>query len=124
MNWYLKVLHQYTDFSGRARRQEYWMFVLFNAIFAIVAMIIDNLLGTTMQLRGVQLPYGFVYLVYGLFVLLPNLAVSVRRLHDMGKSGWFLLISIIPIFGGLVVLYFLVLDSEPGSNKWGSNPKE
>lgn len=124
MNWYLKVLHQYTDFKGRARRTEYWMFVLFNLIFGILAMIIDNLLGTTMVVQGTELLYGFFYLVYALFLLVPNLAVSVRRLHDVGKSGWFFLIGFIPFIGGFILLYFFILDSQPGSNKWGANPKE
>lgn len=122
MYWYLKVLHQYVDFSGRARRKEYWMFFLVNFLFSLLAMAIDNLLGTTMYLRGMELPYGFFYIVYGLFVLLPNLAVVVRRLHDTGKSGWYLLLSFIPIVG-MILIIFLLMDSEPETNKWGPNPK-
>jgi len=83
MNWYLKVLKQYADFQGRARRKEYWMFVLFNLIFAFVAMYLDRIIGTTM----VGLPYGVIYILYALAVLIPSLAVGVRRLHDIGKSG-------------------------------------
>lgn len=122
MYWYLKVLHQYVDFTGRARRKEYWMFFLINLLFAILAMLVDNLLGTTMQIAGENLPYGFVYIVYALFVLMPNLAVTVRRLHDAGKSGWYILISFIP-FVGLILIIFLLMDSESGTNKWGPNPK-
>ena len=120
MNWYLKVLKQYADFSGRARRKEYWMFVLFNLIFAIVAMILDNILGLTV---GV-LPYGVFYFLYTLAVLIPGLAVAVRRLHDVGRSGWMILIALIPLIGAIWLLVLMVADSNPGKNQYGSNPKE
>lgn len=123
MNWYLKVLKQYTDFSGRARRKEYWMFVLFNIIFLIAAMIIDTVLGFSFQVQGQSLGYGYIYVLYSLFVLIPNLAVSVRRLHDVGKSGWFLLIALIPLIGSIWLLILYCTDGESGSNKWGPNPK-
>jgi uncharacterized membrane protein YhaH (DUF805 family) len=129
MKWYLKVLRQYVDFSGRARRTEYWMFVLFNIIFAAVAMTLDNVIGSTFDLTaadGSSLPiaYGYIYLLYTLFVLIPGLAVMVRRLHDVGKSGWMAFILLIPIVGAVWMLILLVSDSVPGSNKWGDNPKE
>ena len=120
MNWYLKVLKQYADFSGRARRKEYWMFALFNIIFLIIAMIGDNVLGTTI---GV-LPYGVFYFLYALAVFLPGLAVFVRRLHDVGKSGWMSLIILIPLIGAIWILVLACADSQAGSNKWGDNPKE
>ena len=124
MNWYLKVLNQYTDFSGRARRKEYWMYALFNLIFAMVALMVDLLLGTSFDIGGMNiLGYGYIYMLYNLFVLIPGLAVLVRRLHDVGKSGWFILISIIPLIGGIWLLVLLVTDSDAGNNKWGSNPK-
>ena len=91
MNWYLKVLKNYAVFSGRARRKEYWMYALFNFIFLIVALILDNLMGTTI---GV-LPYGLFYIFYAISVFMPGLAVGVRRLHDVGKSGWMFLILLI-----------------------------
>ncbi|SMO84844.1 Uncharacterized membrane protein YhaH, DUF805 family [Saccharicrinis carchari] len=119
MNWYLTVLKNYADFSGRARRKEYWMFVLFNIIFAIVAIVVDNILGITF---GV-IPYGPVYLLYGLAVIIPSVAVGVRRLHDIGKSGWMILISLIPIIGGIWLLVLMVTDSVPGDNQYGPNPK-
>lgn len=119
MNWYLKVLNQYSDFSGRARRTEYWMFALFNLIFAIVAMVLDNLIGSTIS----SLPYGFIYFIYALAILIPNLAVTVRRLHDSGKSGWYIFISLIPLIGGIWLIVLLATDSEVGDNKWGPNPK-
>lgn len=120
MNWYLKVLKQYADFSGRARRKEYWMFVLFNMIFSIVAMILDNILGLTAG----ELPYGVFYCLYVLAVLIPGLAVAVRRLHDVGTSGWMILIALIPIAGAIWLLVFMVSDSNSGENEYGPNPKE
>ncbi len=120
MNWYLKVLKQYADFSGRARRKEYWMFVLFNMIFAIVAMILDNVLGIVMEGIG----YGPLYGLYVLAMLIPGLAVAVRRLHDVGKSGWMILIVLIPLIGAIWLLVLMVTDSNPGENQYGQNPKE
>ena len=120
MNWYLKVLKQYADFSGRARRKEYWMFVLFNMIFGIVAMILDNILGIAIEGIG----YGPLYGLYALAVLIPGLAVVVRRLHDVGKSGWMILICLIPLIGAIWLLVLMVTDSNPGENQYGQNPKE
>jgi uncharacterized membrane protein YhaH (DUF805 family) len=127
MNWYLEVLKKYTVFSGRARRKEYWMFILFNFIFAILAAIVDNILGTTFKFGTevpIALPYGYVYLLYALAVLIPGLAVLVRRLHDVGKSGWMFLISLIPIVGAIWLLVLACTDSKPGENKYGPNPKD
>ncbi len=120
MNWYLKVLKQYADFSGRARRKEYWMFVLFNLIFALIAMFLDYLIGSSFGGFG----YGIFYMLYTLAVLIPGLAVAVRRLHDIGKSGWWLLIALIPLVGPIWLLVLLVTDSQPGDNEYGPNPKE
>jgi len=119
MNWYLQVLKNYAVFTGRARRKEYWMFVLFNIIFAVLAIILDNILGTTIQGAG----YGLFYLLYGLAVLIPGLAVGVRRLHDIGKSGWFLLISLIPIIGAIWLIVLLATAGNAGENKYGADPK-
>ena len=119
MNWYIKVLKNYAVFSGRARRKEYWMFVLFNIIFAIVAIILDNILGTAMEGVG----YGLIYALYMLAVIIPSIAVAVRRLHDTGRSGWMILICLIPLIGGIWLLVLLVLDSNAGENKFGPSPK-
>jgi uncharacterized membrane protein YhaH (DUF805 family) len=119
MKWYFKVLTQYADFKGRARRMEYWMFVLFNMIFALIVMALDNLLGLTVE----GLPYGYIYFVYVLFVFIPNLAVAVRRLHDTGKSGWMILVGLIPLIGAIWLLVLLVTDSKPGTNLYDTNPK-
>jgi len=114
MEWYLKALRQYADFEGRARRKEYWMFTLFNLIFVILALVIDGLIGTG----------AILYFIYVLATLIPNLSVSVRRLHDVGKSGWMYLIALIPLVGFIWLLVLFVTDSEPGDNIYGPNPKE
>tara|TARA_B100001115_G_scaffold183194_1_gene181341 strand:- start:145 stop:510 length:366 start_codon:yes stop_codon:yes gene_type:complete len=119
MEWYLKVLKQYGDFSGRARRKEYWMFFLFNMIFAFVAMFLDNTLGTAGPAG-----YGVFYGIYALALFIPGLAVFVRRLHDVGKSGWMFLIAFIPLIGAIWLTVLLVTDSNPGENQYGANPKE
>ncbi|TXD49288.1 DUF805 domain-containing protein [Polaribacter sp. IC073] len=113
MNWYLKVLKQYSDFKGRARRKEYWMFVLFNIIFSILLVFLDKALGTT---YGEFNEDGYFESFYSLAVLLPYIAVTARRMHDVGKSGWYMLI---PIYN----LILLCTDSDNGENKWGENPK-
>lgn len=118
MNWYLKVLNQYADFSGRARRQEYWMFVLLN-------MLIMLGFGAVLGLLSYALDAPFVMLLIYLYVFavfVPSLAVGVRRLHDTGKSGWWYLLAFIP-FASLVLLVFFCMDSDPGENEWGPNPK-
>ncbi|MDX9772620.1 MAG: DUF805 domain-containing protein [Bacteroidales bacterium] len=120
MNWYLAVLKNYAGFSGRARRKEYWMFVLFNIIFAIIAVILDNVLGIAFGSIG----YGPIYGLYMLALIIPSLAVSVRRLHDVGKSGWMLLIGLIPLVGAIWLLVLMLTDSIPGENQYGQNPKE
>lgn len=120
MKWYLKVLNQYADFKGRARRKEYWMFSLFNLIFAIVVMTLDTIFGITIEGLG----YGPLYGLYALATLIPGLAVSVRRLHDIGKSGWMLLIVLIPLIGLIWLIVLAATDSTPGENNYGENPKE
>ena len=120
MNWYLQVLKKYAVFSGRARRKEYWMFTLVSTIFSIIAMIIDNILGASIEGTGL----GIFNILYSLAVLTPSYVVLVRRLHDVGKSGWMILIGLIPIIGPILVLVLTVTDSNPDENKYGPNPKE
>lgn len=162
MKWYLQVLKKYAVFNGRARRKEYWMYTLFCIVFAIAAAILDNIFGTTFKFSytvgdntiPLNLNYGYIYAVYGIAVIIPGIAVIVRRLHDVGKSGWFYLLCFLPILlgyllifigvhshillcliiGALVVLlslglliWLLVLlctEGTPGENKYGPNPKE
>ena len=120
MNWYLKCWQQFADFSGRARRKEYWMFTLFNAI---VAFVISLILGIIVRLTGI-LALSYLSYIYTLAVLVPSLAVCVRRLHDVGKSGWMYLIGLIPIVGWIWLIVLFCTDSQKGSNQWGNNPKE
>ncbi|MDC1457252.1 DUF805 domain-containing protein [Flavobacteriaceae bacterium] len=124
MEWYLKVMRDnYANFKGRARRKEYWMWTLSVTIIFIFAMILDNLLGLNFELMGQNLGYGWIYLIAGIAHLIPGLAVVVRRLHDVGKSGWFYFIVLIPIIGILWMLILLCSDGKKEDNKWGSNPK-
>ncbi len=118
MDWYLAVLKKYSVFQGRARRKEYWMFALINALFIIGFVILDGVIGT----REVG-EFGILTGLYVLLMVLPNIAVSVRRLHDTGRSGWWLLIGVVPIVGPLVLLVFNVFDSAPGTNEYGPNLK-
>ena len=125
MNWYLKALSQYTDFSGRARRREFWFFFLFNLLFSLAAMAIDNIWGMGIDTNyGFTLPYGRVYIIYNLAMIIPGLAVTARRLHDVGKSAWMYFIVLIPLIGAIWLLVLFFTDGQPGSNKWGDNPKE
>ena len=96
------------------------MFVLFYSIFAVIAIILDNLLGTSFEAAS----YGLIYCLYALAFFIPGLAVAVRRLHDVGKSGWLILIVLIPLIGAIWLLVLLVTDSTSGANEYGPNPKE
>jgi uncharacterized membrane protein YhaH (DUF805 family) len=118
MEWATLPLRRFAQFSGRSRRKEYWMFFLLTLASFIVASIIDNAAGLADEEYGVGPVYGLVAL--GLFI--PSLAVSVRRLHDTGRSGWWLLLSLIPL-GALVLLYFYASNGEAGPNRFGPDPK-
>ena len=119
MNWYLQVLQKYAVFSGRARRMEYWMFVLFNILISIGLGIIDGIMGLTVGVVGI----GLLGTIYALAMIIPSIAVGVRRLHDTDRTGWWCLIGFVPLIGAIVLLIFFVLDSTPGSNRFGANPK-
>ncbi len=118
MNWYLKVLKNYVGFSGRARRKEYWMFVLFSIIISLVLGLVDGMLGTTTWNQ-----IGLLGGIYTVAVLLPSIAVGVRRLHDIDKSGWWMLLLFIPLIGAIVVLVWAVMEGTGGSNRFGPDPK-
>jgi uncharacterized membrane protein YhaH (DUF805 family) len=121
MNWYLAVLKNYGEISGRARRKEYWSFYLINFVFAFIAAFLDGILRTGFNGgRGT----GIIYLLFTLVVFIPSLAVFIRRLHDVGKSGWWMFITLVPIIGPFWLLAILLTDSDPGENHYGSNPKE
>ena len=118
MNYYIAVLKKYAVFSGRATRAEYWYFVLFN-IIAIVVLSVADIILTGVTEKNI----GFLNIIYSLAVLIPSLAVAIRRLHDIGKSGWWLLVSLIPLIGSIWLLILMVTDSAAGDNQYGPNPK-
>jgi uncharacterized membrane protein YhaH (DUF805 family) len=131
MKWFIHVINNYNVFSGRSRRAEYWYFTLVSTIISLITVVIDKALGTEVHytiatqpgLEPIVMDYGYINIVYGLFVFLPSLAVSVRRMHDVGKSGWMLFINLIPILGWIYYIVLLCRDSEPGDNQYGPNPK-
>ncbi len=112
MNEYLGVLKKYAVFSGRARRKEFWMFVLVNFIIAIALGAVDMMLGL-----------GFLGFIYAVATIIPALAVGARRLHDIGKTGWWQLVGLVPLIGLIILIIFFVMDSNPGDNQYGPNPK-
>ena len=112
MNYYLQAFQRFADFSGRSRRSEFWYFYLFHILAVIVAAIIDGVTGKPIFL-----------ILYALVSFIPTLAVIVRRLHDIGKSGWYYFISLVPLVGGIILLVWLATDTQPGPNQWGEDPK-
>lgn len=119
--WMMQPLRRFADFAGRARRSEYWWFSLFIIIANIVVAILDaTLFGAAMlQSFGGIGPLGGLL---GLALLVPSLAVSVRRLHDLDKSGWFLLVGLIPLLGGLLLIYWFIQRGTVGANRFGADP--
>ncbi|MBU3016043.1 DUF805 domain-containing protein [Poseidonibacter lekithochrous] len=114
MNWYFEVLKKYTVFNGRARRSEFWYFMLFSTIVSVICAILDYIIGSDI---------GMIGLVYSLAVLLPTLAVGARRLHDINKSGWWQLLILIPIIGLIILIVWYAKNSMNETNKYGDNPK-
>lgn len=119
MNWFLVVLKKYATFSGRAQRAEYWYFLLFSSLIVIALSVIDSMTGSYNEDTG----WGLLSGLYSIAVLLPSIAVGARRLHDTSRTGWWLLIGLIPVIGTIVLIVFFVLDSTPGDNAYGPNPK-
>jgi uncharacterized membrane protein YhaH (DUF805 family) len=119
MEWYLTVLKKYAEFGGRSRRKEYWMYALINMVIVFVVEIA----AFAMMKNAVGMILFGVLGIYCLATVIPSLAVGIRRLHDTGKSGWWLLIGLVPFVGFIVLLIFLVQDSAPGANLYGPNPK-
>ncbi|GAP75104.1 hypothetical protein W04_1623 [Pseudoalteromonas sp. SW0106-04] len=113
MEHFTEALKRYADFTGRTRRKGFWMFVLFYLIFYVIAAVIDGVIGTILFTS-----------VLSLALFVPNIAITARRLHDTGRSGWMQLIALIPLIGAIVLLIFLVQDSQEGDNDYGANPKE
>ncbi len=123
MNLMFQPLRKYADFYGRARRAEYWLFTLLMVLIVIPVAIIGEVAEATGQLGpGTAILFLILGLIY-LGLLIPSIAVTVRRLHDTNRSGWWLLISLIPLIGGLVLFVFTVLDGTPGPNRFGADPK-
>ena len=117
------VFGKYATFSGRARRSEYWFFVLFSTLVSILLSILRGLLGGSDGGSALGMVFGFLSGIWGLAVLIPSLAVEFRRLHDTGKSGWFILLDLVPLVGWIILIVFLAADSQPGTNQYGPNPK-
>lgn len=121
MKWFIKCIKQYADFKGRARRKKYWMFTLFYLLFLLPLAL---LVGIEIGLE-IEVPIFTILFVLFIFALIvPTYAVTARRLHDTGRSGWWILINFIPYIGGIWLFVLTCLDSKPGTNKWGDNPKE
>lgn len=115
MDWFKKGLRNYANFSGRARRKEYWYFVLVQMGLVIIAMILDAIIFNS--------EIGLFYIVVALGLFLPGLAVTIRRLHDTSRSGWWFLISILPLIGSIILLVFLASDTKFETNQWGPPAK-
>ena len=121
MEWMTLPLKRYAEFSGRSRRKEYWMFTLLLIIVNVVITIVEATLGLDASIGGL---YGPLSLLVLLAIIVPSIAVGVRRLHDTNRSGWWMLIALLPIVGGLVLLIFFVLEGTKGPNEYGPDPKE
>ncbi|WP_426062170.1 DUF805 domain-containing protein [Hymenobacter sp. B1770] len=119
MEQYLQALKKYAVFTGRARRKEYWMFFLFHMLFAFAAAIADNVLGFSIDGIG----YGYIYMLYTLAMVIPGISIGVRRLHDIGKSGWFAFIVLIPLIGAIWLLVLACTEGTRDDNEYGPDPK-
>lgn len=119
MSWFLAVLRQYATFKGRARRKEYWMFVLCYVALYLALIIVDGLTGTF----DMGTERGLLSGLFLVATLLPSVAVAVRRLHDTDRSGWWLLLSLVPIVGQIGLLYFLIQEGDEGGNEYGPDPR-
>jgi uncharacterized membrane protein YhaH (DUF805 family) len=123
MNYFLDVIkNHYVDFKGRARRKEYWMYTLFNFLAILIFYALFFAAAYSQQQTLMYIISGILWL-YCLGLILPSLGVAIRRLHDIGKSGWWLFVSLIPAVGGIILLVFSCTDSVPGNNEYGPNPK-
>lgn len=123
MDWFTLALKKYAVFTGRSRRKEFWMFFLFYIIVMIAALTLDNILGITFELSGESMGYGPLYLIVILALFIPTLAVGVRRLHDIDKSGWFFLVNFIPLIGIIWYLVMMITEGTKGDNQYGPDPK-
>ena len=120
MEWATLPLKKYADFTGRSRRKEYWSFFLLCLASAVVLSLVDGILGMGGMIGGV---YGPLTTLFLLALLVPSIAVGIRRLHDTDRSGWWILIALVPFVGGLILLVFYVLEGTRGPNQYGPDPK-
>jgi len=119
MRWYLSGLKKYAVFKGRSRRKEFWMFGLYSTIFAFSALVLDSTIGFSNKTYG----FGALSPMYFILVLLPSWGITVRRLHDVGKSGWFLSVLLLPLIGLVWLIVLLCTDTMPRKNRYGRSPK-
>lgn len=119
MNWYMEALRKYATFTGRARRKEFWFFQLFVLLIVMVLSLADRMLGMLDDATG----FGPLSGLFSLAMFIPSLAVSVRRLHDTDRTGWWALLYFVPLLGFLVLLVFFILDGTRGTNRFGEDPK-
>lgn len=114
MNWYVQAFQKYAEFNGRSTRGEFWYFLLIHALVILGIILIELVFGT----------YGILGGLYAIGAIVPSFAVTVRRLHDTGRSGWSILLVLIPVIGSVILLIFLLQDSQYGENQYGKSPKE
>ncbi len=127
MSWYLRALKKYAVFTGRASRKEFWYFLIFNIVISVMIAVIDGIINaaindtltSTNVTFSVETGTGVLSKFYSWAVLIPSLAVSVRRLHDIGRTGWWLLIAPVPLIGIIVLVVFMMKNSIPGDNRFG-----
>lgn len=128
MEWMLLPLKRYADFNGRSRRKEYWMFWLFQVIIFLILGVLLTIGGfdassVDSELTGFGIVIAFIFGIFIFAMLIPNIAVAVRRFHDQNKSGWMYLLSLIPYLGGLIIFIFMLLPGTNGPNQYGEDPK-
>lgn len=118
MQWYVLAFKKYAVFDGRSRRKEYWFFCLFNLLASVALAMVDSFTGMFNAETGV----GLLGALYSLAVIVPGIAVTMRRLHDTGRSGWWILLVLMPLIGVLALIFLLVLASDEGGNEYGASP--
>ena len=121
MQWFTMALRRYAVFSGRSQRAEFWFFMLFSTLIQVALMVLDDAMGWVYLVDGIE--NGVTSTIALLALLLPTLSVGARRLHDIGKSGWWQLLILLPVVGFIILLFFWVRDGQAGQNLYGNNPK-
>ena len=125
LDCYIEAYRNYADFDGRAMRSEFWWYTGYFFLFTVIFLCLDIFvlkMGIPIMSNGVKTPYGPLTMTYILINIIPSISITVRRLHDVGRSGWYYLVSLIP-FGGIFLAAFQLVDSQKGENQWGPNPK-